>query len=90
MFIGIGSSVGGKGHIWMVKNVILQIPNRSLAAYKKKRVAIVQHTHFIRGKQLSSGKLPIGGIAPVSATGLPVGVRVDGFFSEQLGDIFMC
>ena len=45
--VGIGrcGTVRRKRHIGMMKDVILEIPNGALSAYKKKCVPVVQHAH---------------------------------------------
>lgn len=65
------------------------IPDGALPAYKKKCVPVVQHTHFVRCHQLSSGKLIVGGIASVSAARPSVGIRIDGLLAQQLGNILV-
>ena len=89
MLIGRSLSVCGEGHIGVLENVVFQILHRALASNKKKRVAVVQHTHFIRGHQLPSGSLKVGGVASAAAFGLAVGVGIDGLFSQQLGHILV-
>ena len=48
--VGIGrcGAVCCKRHIGMMKDIILEIPDGALSAYKKKCVPVVQHTHFVR------------------------------------------
>ena len=89
--VGIGrcGTVRRKRHIGMMKDVILEIPDGALSAYKKKCVLVVQHTHFVRCHQLSSGKLIVGGIASVSAARPSVGIRIDGLLAQQLGNILV-
>ena len=73
----------------MLEDVVFQILHRAFAPNKKKCVAIVQHTHFIRGHQLPSGSLKVGGVASAAAFGLAVGVGVNGLFPKQLGHILV-
>ena len=89
--VGIGrcGTVRRKCHIGMMKDVILEIPDGARSAYKKKCVLVVQHTHFVRCHQLSSGKLIVGGIASVSAARPSVGIRIDGLLAQQFGNILM-
>ena len=89
MLIGFGLSVRGEGHIGVLEDVVFQVLYRAFAPNKKKRVAVVQHTHFIRGHQLPSGSLKVGGVASATAFGLTVGVRIDGLFPQQLGHILV-
>ena len=89
MLIGRGLSICGEGYIGVLENVVFQVLHRAFAPNKKKRVAVVQHTHFIRGHKLPSGSLKVGGVASAAAFGLAVGVRVNGLLAQQLGHILM-
>ena len=73
----------------MAQHVVLVVPDGTFAANKKKRVAVVQHTHFIGGQQLAARKLPVGGIVSLSALGPTVGVGVNGFLAQELGNILV-
>ena len=89
--VGIGRcrTVCRKRHIGMMKDIVLEVPDGALSAYKKKCVPVVQHTHFVRCHQLSPGKLIVGGIASVSAARPSVGIRINGLLAQQLGNILM-
>ena len=87
--VGLRPAVCGQQDVRVLHDVVLLVHDRSLAANKKKRVAVVQHTHFIRGHKLASDELPVGGAAPVPATGAGKGFGVDGLLTQQLGDVFV-
>ena len=89
VLVGRSLSICGEGHIGVFENVVFQILHRAFAPNKKKCVAVVQHTHFIRGHQLPSGSLKVGGVASAAAFGSAVGVGVNGLFSKQLGHILV-
>jgi hypothetical protein len=72
-----------------MKDIVFQVLNGPFAAYKKKRVLVVKHTHFVRCHQLSACKLVVGGVAPVSPTRTPVGVGVDCLLAQELGNILV-
>ena len=73
----------------MLQNIELEILHRPLAADKKKRIPVIQHAHLVRCHQLAPRQLPVGGVAAVPAFGLPVCVRIDCLFPEQLGDVLV-
>ena len=89
VLVGLSLSICGEGYIGVLENVVFQVLHRALAPNKKKRVAVVQHTHFIRGHKLPSGSLKVGGVASAAALGLAVGVGVNGLLPQQLGHILM-
>ena len=89
MLVGLSLSICGEGRIGVLEDVVFQILHRAFAPNKKKRVAVVQHTHFIRGHQLPSGSLKVGGVASAAAFGLAVGVGVNSLFPQQLGHILV-
>ena len=52
--VRFGPAVCGQSHIGVFQNVVLEVLDVPLPANKKKRVLVVQHTHFIRHKQFSA------------------------------------
>lgn len=82
-------AVCGKFDIGMLEDVILEVPNGPLPADKKKRVLVIQHTHFIRHEQFSARELPVGGVAAAPPFGLAIGVRVNGLLAQQFGHILV-
>src|SRR5699024_11691426 len=48
-------SVCGICHIRVLQNVVLQIHYRKLATDKQNSVPVIEHSHFIRGKQFTTG-----------------------------------
>ena len=54
MPVRLGPSVCGQLHIGVFQNVVLEVLNRPLSTDKKKRILVVQHTHFIRHKQFAA------------------------------------
>ena len=83
------AAIRGQAHVGMAQHVVLVVTDGTLAANKKKRVAVVQHTHFIRCQQLAAHKLPVGGIVSLPALGLTVGVGVNGFLAQELGNVLV-
>ena len=87
--IGLRPTVCGQQDVRVLHDVVLLVHDRPLAANKKKCVAVVQHTHFIRGHELAPDELPVGRVAAVSAARAGKSLRVDGLLAQQLGDVFV-
>lgn len=60
--------------IGMLFQVIFLVNDRILAPDEQDRFAVVKLTHLVRGHQLTTGRLIVGGIASASAGGSAVGV----------------
>jgi len=52
--VRFGPAVCGQLHVGVFQNVVLEVLDGPLPTDKKKRVLVVQHTHFIRHKQFAA------------------------------------
>ena len=52
--VRFGPAVCGQFHVGVFQNVVLEVLDGPLPTDKKKRVLVVQHTHFIRHKQFAA------------------------------------
>ena len=82
MLVRLHTAVCGEFHIRMFQNIVFEVFDRSLTAYKKKCVAVVQHTHFIRCHQLSAAYLIVGRIAAAMTCAFAVGIGINRFLAE--------
>ena len=67
--------------IYTYPNRVLQIHYRKLATDKQNSVAVVEHSHFIRGKHLTTGNLIIVRVVSAPPLAFPVGVRINRFLA---------
>ena len=89
MLIHAAFPVCGIRHIRVLQNVVLQIHYRKLATDKQNSVAVVEHSHFVRGKQLTTGNLIVGRVVSASPLAFPVGVCINRFLAQKLGHILV-
>ena len=52
--VRFGPAVCGQFHVGVFQNVVLEVLDGPLPTDKKKRILVVQHTHFIRHKQFAA------------------------------------
>ena len=89
VLIGFSAALRGQIIIGMLRQIVFPILNGPFSSNEQKRSIVVEGTHLVRSFQLPARGLIVGGIAAVPPFGLAVGVRIDGLFTQQLGNILV-
>lgn len=89
VFIRCCAAIGGKSDIRMLHEVVLFVHDGVFASNEKKRVAVIEHTHFFRQHEVSTGQGSILRVASVPSLGFGVAVGADCFLAELFRYQFM-